>query len=69
MTSILEKEQVMFCIQGIPQRFSIDDLLERILLITKVERGLDQISKGNSYSQDEIEKIAKGWFNDNPLTK
>lgn len=59
----------MFCVQGMPERFSIDDLLEKTLLITKVERGLDQISKGNSYSQDEIEKMVKGWFNNNSSTK
>jgi hypothetical protein len=69
MTATLEKEQVLFCIQGMPQRFTIDDVVERILLMTKVERGLYQISKGNGYSQDEVEKIATGWFKDNSLTK
>jgi hypothetical protein len=69
VSTLLEKEQVLLCIQTMPQRFTIDDLLEKLLLIAKVQKGLDQISEGNSYSQDEIEKMAKGWFNKNLLTK
>jgi hypothetical protein len=69
MIATLEKEQVLFCIQGMPQRFTIDDVIERILLMTKVENGLDQIAQGNSYTQDEVEKISKEWFNNNSLTK
>ena len=65
MTATLEKEQVLFCIQGMPQRFTIDDVMERIILMTKVGRGLDQIAEGNSYSQEEIEKISKEWFDNN----
>jgi hypothetical protein len=69
LSTLLKKEQVLLCIQTMPQRFTIDDLLEKLFLLAKVHKGLDQISKGNTYSQDEIEKMAKGWFNDNALTK
>ncbi len=69
MTATLEKEQVLFCIQGMPQRFTIDDVIERILLMTKVEKGLQQIADGNSYSQEEVETISKKWFNNNSQTK
>jgi hypothetical protein len=68
LSTLLEKEQVLLCIQTMPQRFTIDDLLEKLFLLAKVQKGLDQISKGNTYSHDEIEKIAKGWFNNNSLT-
>lgn len=69
LSTLLEKDKVLHCVQTMPQRFTIDDLLEKLLLLVKVEKGLDQLSKGNSYSQDEVEKIAKGWFHDNSSPK
>lgn len=62
MTSILEKEQVMFCIQGMPQRFSIDDLVERLTILARIESSEEQIKNGQFYTKDEIKTMINQWL-------
>jgi predicted transcriptional regulator len=66
---VLEKTKIMSVVNSLPDTVEMDAFFDRIILMAKVEKGLQQIADGNSYSQDEVEKIAKGWFNDNSLTK
>jgi hypothetical protein len=66
---VLEKTKIMSVVNSLPDTVEMDAFFDRIILMTKVEKGLQQIADGNSYSQDEVEKIAKGWFNNNSLTK
>jgi hypothetical protein len=66
---VLEKTKIMSVVNSLPDTVEMDAFFDRIILVTKVEKGLQQIADGNSYSQDEVEKIAKGLFNDNSLTK
>jgi hypothetical protein len=56
-TSTLEKEQVMFCIQGMPQRFTIDDLVERLVILARIESSEEQVKNGQVYSKDEIKNV------------
>lgn len=62
MTSILEKEQVMFCIQGMPQRFSIDDLVERLAILARIESSEEQIKNGQFHTKDEVKTMVNQWL-------
>jgi hypothetical protein len=61
-TSTLEKEQVMFCIQGMPQRFTIDDLVERLIILARIESSEEQVKNGHVYSKDEIKNVVEQWL-------
>jgi len=37
-------------------------LLERIVELEKIERGLDDLEKGNVHTHDEVGEIVKTWF-------
>ncbi len=39
-----------------PEEFSADELMERIVLLQKIDAGLLQIKEGNVLSQKEAEK-------------
>ena len=62
MTAILEKEQVMFCIQGMPQRFSIDDLVERLVILARIESSEEQIKNGQFHTKDEVKTMVNQWL-------
>ena len=39
---MLRKQQVIESIQQLPDQFSVDDLIERVIVLQKIERGLMQ---------------------------
>ena len=59
---VLEKSKIMSVVNNLPDTISIDAFFDKIILMAKVEKGLEQIANGNSYTQDEVEQITKGWF-------
>jgi len=52
------KEQI----EKFPEEFSIDELIDRLILIEKIERGIKQSENGNVISEAELDKEIKKWF-------
>ena len=54
------KEKVLHAVQGLPEDASIEDAMERLLFLAKMERGLEQADAGQTLSHAEVkEKMAK----------
>lgn len=53
---MLNKQQVIDSIQQLPDQFSVDDLIERVIVMEKIERGLRQSQKGEIVSDSDLEK-------------
>ncbi|MGB2824696.1 MAG: hypothetical protein WBF17_27235 [Phycisphaerae bacterium] len=54
------KQKVLEAVKGLPEDASIEDAMERLLLLAKVERGLQQADAGQTVSHTEVkEKMAK----------
>lgn len=62
MTSTLEKEQVLFCIQGMPQRFTIDDVMERLVILARIESSEEKIKNGQFQTKDEVKTMINQWL-------
>jgi predicted transcriptional regulator len=45
-----------------PESFSAEQLIERIILLNKVEEGLKQAEEGKVYSIEESKKMNKRWL-------
>ncbi|MBC8082992.1 MAG: hypothetical protein H7Z21_07250 [Hymenobacter sp.] len=58
---MITKEKVLHSLQDMPEQFSIDELMEKLLIIEKIERGLAQVEKGEVYSTDEARQMLKQW--------
>ena len=58
---MLTKEKVLLSLQNMPEQFSLDELMEKLLLIEKVERGLDQVRRGEVYSTEQARQLLKQW--------
>ncbi len=47
------KQQILKAIEGLPDDASVEDALERLYLLYKIERGLRQADRGELISQEE----------------
>jgi len=45
----------------LPDSFTIDELIDRLIFIEKVEQGLKQSAEGKVISHEEVKKIIEKW--------
>ena len=59
---MLTKERVKEQIDKFPEEFSIDELVESLILIEKIETGIKQSENGDVISDREMEDEIEEWF-------
>lgn len=61
---MITKEKIIESIKAMPEeKFEdIDVLLERIVLLEKIETGLKDIQNGNIHTNEEMNQIIESWF-------
>jgi len=58
---MITRKKAMEAIKKMPEEFSIDDLIDKLLFINKIEIGLEQAKKGETYSSEEAKKMIREW--------
>lgn len=54
------KEKVLLAVQSLPADASFEDAMERLLFISKIEKGIQQADSGQTISHAQVrEKMAK----------
>ena len=59
---MLLKSKVLETIEELPNNFSLDELIEKLYIIDKIEKGIEQGKNGDFVSEEELDKIVDGWF-------
>ncbi|RLD61477.1 MAG: hypothetical protein DRJ01_07845 [Bacteroidetes bacterium] len=59
---MLTKARLKEQIDKFPEKFSIDELVEKLILIEKIETGNKQSENGEVISESEMENEIKKWF-------
>ena len=59
---MLTRERVIESIRQLPETFTIDELIDRIVLLSKIEEGLRQSEKNEVISEQELDKRMQEWF-------
>jgi len=59
---MLTKEKLLQTIKDMPEHFSMEELFEKIILLQKIEIGVDQSMKGQVYSTLEAKERLKKWL-------
>lgn len=57
----MKKEQVIETMATLPQEFDLEVLLEKLIFIEKIEKGIEQIKEGKTKTHDEVKEIVKKW--------
>jgi predicted transcriptional regulator len=58
---MLSKEKLIQTIRELPDSFSVDDLFERIILLQKIEIGMEQSKSGQVHTTQEAREKLKKW--------
>jgi hypothetical protein len=61
--NMLTREKTIQIVQNLPPEFSMDDLVERLILVSKVEHALEQVENGEVATTEEARKLLAKWLN------
>jgi hypothetical protein len=59
---MLTKDKVKELVDHMPDIFSVDDLVERVILLQKIELGEKQIENGEGIDWEDIQKEMHSWL-------
>lgn len=59
---MLTKAKVLKAIKQLPDEFSIDEMVDKMILLEKIERGLAQSERGEVVSDEDLELEIAKWF-------
>lgn len=59
---MLTKKAVNKQIKELPEEFTLDELVEKLLIVEKVNRGLKDVEEGKTITDAELDKKMKKWF-------
>lgn len=58
---MITKEKVIDSLKNMPDSFSIDELIDKLVFIEKVEKGLEESEKGEVYTTGQAKELLKRW--------
>ena len=59
----MTKAIIQEALAELPDEFSLDDLMERLILLQSFEQGRQQYRDGRTLAQDEVGKRLERWLN------
>ena len=58
---MLTKNKVKKSIENLPDSFTIDELIDQLIFIEKIEDGIKQSEEGKVVSNDDIKNLIDKW--------
>jgi len=58
----MTKQQILDAVKNLPDEFSIDELMERLLVLDVIEKGMQQVKEGKVVSSQEARKRFEKWL-------
>jgi len=58
---MLTKNKVVALVEHMPDTFSVDDLVERVLLLQKIEQAQKEIENGEGMDWEDFKKEMEQW--------
>jgi predicted transcriptional regulator len=58
----MKKAAVINLLNELPREFSFDELLDRLIVIEKIDAGLKEAKAGKTISHDEVKKSLAKWL-------
>lgn len=59
---MLTKERVKNTIERLPEQFAIDEIIEELIVIDKIEQGLKDVEEGNVHTTEEVRQKLRKWL-------
>ncbi len=59
---MITKTKLKETIDKFPEEITIDELIEKIVIMDKIDRGNKQSEKGETISEEDLDKEMSKWF-------
>ncbi|MCE2995749.1 MAG: hypothetical protein ACK5RG_06930 [Cyclobacteriaceae bacterium] len=59
---MISKSQLKQCIEFLPESFTVNELIDCLVLISKIDMGNKQSEKGETLSESELDEEVNKWF-------
>jgi len=59
---MLTKEKLLKSLQNLPDEFSVDELLDRLFLLHKIETGQQQAIDNETISEEDLDNQISQWL-------
>jgi len=59
---MLTKTQIIDSLNNLPENVTIDQVIEHLVVVDKVQRGLNDSTEGKVYSKEEAREKLKKWL-------
>jgi hypothetical protein len=57
----MKREKAIEAVKEFPMEFNLEELIERLIFIDRVEKGIEQADQGLTKSAQEVKEIVKKW--------
>jgi predicted transcriptional regulator len=59
---MLTKEKVIKTIDRLPENFTVDQVVEELVILNKIDEGLRDVEQGRVFTTDQVKKELKTWL-------
>jgi len=59
---MLTKEKVRKTIDRLPENFTVDQVVEELIVLNKIEEGLNDAEQGRVFTTNQVKKELKTWL-------
>lgn len=59
---MLNKKQLRETLEHLPEEFLLEDIMDELILLDKIEKADSQSENGDVISEEELEKEMERWF-------
>ena len=56
---MIPKDKAIEVIKSLPEEFSIEELMDRLILLNKIETGLRQADRGETFTTDQAKRVIR----------
>jgi predicted transcriptional regulator len=57
----MTKDKAITAIKSMPEEFEVEDLIEKLIVVAKINEGLRAEAEGKVKTHDEVKKIVSKW--------
>ena len=58
---MISQEQISVILKDLPHEFSIDELVDKLILVEKIDEAIKQCERGETYSTEEARALLRQW--------
>jgi predicted transcriptional regulator len=59
---MLTKDKVQKTIDKMPDKFTVDQIVEELVVLNKIEEGLRDVEEGRVFTTDQVKQDLKKWL-------